>query len=217
MTDRIEPVLAFAGRKRNEDLILALRDLKWLDSESRTLDPTYGKGRFWKLWQPDDLVRTDIVPRLSLDTPARKGLDATKLHETFGREFDVVVIDGPYKLNGTPSAGGPADSDEDYGVHVPARWQDRYKLMEDMMRSGAQVLKDKQRGKRKPRLLFKCQDQVVSGQKRFQSVDFAVLGRELGFRLADALYVEGYREQPVGRTQKHAQQDFSVMLVFEKV
>ena len=209
-----DPILAFAGRKKNDELILALRDLGWLDAESRTLDPTYGKGRFWKLWQPNDLVRTDIVPRLSPDTK-RKGLDATKLHETFGQEFDVVVIDGPYKLNGTPDGGGPADSDEDYGVHVPARWQDRYTLLEDMMRSGVRVLKPKERGKKKPRLLFKCQDQVVSGQKRFQSVDFAVLGRELGLRLADTLYVEGYRAQPSGRTQKHAQQDFSVMLVFE--
>lgn len=210
-----DPILAFAGRKKNEDLIVALRDLGWLDAASRTLDPTFGKGRFWKLWQPDDLVRTDIVPRLSPDTPRRKGLDATRLHSHFGQEFDVVVIDGPYKLNGKPSAGGPADSDEDYGVHVPARWQDRYALLENMMRSGVQVLKPKERGKKKPRLLFKCQDQVVSGQKRFQSVDFALLGRELGLRLADTLYVEGYREQPAGRTQKHAQQDFSVMLVFE--
>lgn len=212
MTD---PILAFAGRKRNDELIVALHELGWLRDDDRVLDPTHGKGRFWKLWSPADLTRTDIVARLSPDTKGRKGLDATKLHEHFDQEFDVVVIDGPYKLNGTPDGGGPADSDEDYGVHVPARWQDRYTLLEDMLRSGVKVLKPKARGQRKPRLLFKCQDQVVSGQKRFQSVDFAVLGRELGLRLADTLYVEGHRAQPAGRTQKHAQQDFSVMLVFE--
>lgn len=206
------PVLAFAGRKNNALLIEDLRRLGHLGDDRKTIDPTYNIGRFWKSYTPPLLTRCDIVPKWSPDV--KGGMDATKLHEHWGPEFDAVVIDGPYKLNGTPSQGGPAMSDEGYGVGVPTRWQDRHALLEAMMRSGAQLLRPPVKGQKPASLLFKCQDQVVSGKKRFQSQIFGNLGESLGLRLADALYVEGYRAQPDRGKQVHAHQDFSVMLVF---
>lgn len=35
-------------------------------------------------------------------------------------------------------------------------------------------------------------------------------------KLVDELHVRGYRQQPPGRSQKHARRDYSTLLVFKK-
>lgn len=215
-----EDLIHVFGRYRdNSELIVACRDLGYLRDEWRTYDPTYGYGTFWKLWEPKVLVGTDLNPERS---PGGESWDFrdVPLHD---RAFDAVVFDPPYKLNGTPTA----EVDERYGVDVYTRWQDKMQLCRDGIVELAR-LADKM-------LLIKCQDQVCSGKKRWQTREFADLAEEQGFRLRDMLHIEGGREQSrrckdcpgedcalcggsgkIPVPQKHARQNFSTMLVLER-
>lgn len=201
-------VMSFAGRRTNAEAIRDLARMGILKPEDRTIDLTYGLGRFWTLWQPEDLLRADLDPARSHDFPG--GLDAeyTGLPES---SFDVVVVDPEYKLNGTANRGGPADGDADYGVggeYVP--WQERMaKMLRELTEANRLV-------KPKGKVVYKCQSQVCSGQVRWQEFDAHQHALGLKMLHRTTLYVEGYRAQPPGRTQKHAANNFSAMLVFEK-
>ncbi len=65
-------------------------------------------------------------------------------------------------------------------------------------------------------LLLKCQDQVCSGQVRWQTREFADHAEQLGMRLVDALHLLGHRPQPAGRRQVHARRNYSTLLVLRK-
>ncbi len=121
------------------------------------------------------------------------------------RAFDAVVFDGPYKLNGTPDE----ETDERYGVHLPTRWQDRMTLLEAGTVEAARVARR--------RLLVKCQDQVCSGEIRFQTRLLADVAEAQGFRLVQMLHKEGGRPQPEGRRQVHARQNYSTLLVLDRL
>lgn len=228
-----EPVTVYMarGRKNNAELICDCATLGYLRSEWRTLDPTWGtdegQGRFWKLWRPDVLVASDLYAT----DPEINRWDFTNLPCENG-EFDAVVFDPPYKLNGT---GGSHPSDDGYGVGGAYRtWQAKHQLINDGIAECLRVTA------KKGMLLVKCQDQVCSGQKRWQTREFAATAEALGCRLVDMLHVPGTRKQPsstpclvctvhpiddcdrcagtgrVPRPQKHAQSDYSTLLVLQK-
>ncbi len=192
------------GRYRdNAELIVACRDLGYIGG--RVLDPTWGLGRFWTRWQPDGLVATDLDPARGRDGVA----DFTALPHP-DRSFDTVVFDPPYKLNGTPSSGGPASSDSDYGVATVASWRDRMALCMAGIDECGRVAAG--------HLLVKCQDQVCSGKVRWQTHEFAAHAVRGGvLQLVDRLELVSYRPQPAGRRQVHARRNHSTMLVFRVV
>lgn len=194
-------VLAIAERPSNAELIVDCAQLGYLRKEWRTLDPTYGLGVFWQQWRPDVLVASDLDPAKS---PTGTSVDATHLPHP-DRSFPSVVIDGPYKLNGTPTAA----VDGRYGVHEPTRWQDRMTLLERMLTEGARVLGDGY-------LLFKCQDQVCSSKVRWQTFVFTAHAMTLGLGLVDRLEQVSYRPQPNGVRQVTARRNASTMLVFQR-
>ncbi len=195
------PVMAIDSYRTNGELVAACASLGYLRPELRTLDPTWGRGRFWTAWRPQVLVAHDLRPELS---PTGQGVDATSLPYE-DRSFDQVVLDGPYKLNGRPDAA----TDARYGVHEPARWQDRMELLRAMLREGARVLC---RGC----LLFKCQDQVCSGKVRWQTIAMVEEAERCGLGLVDRLDFLSYRPQPEGRRQLTARRNSSAMLVFRR-
>jgi hypothetical protein len=201
-------VLAATAWKSNAELIEACRDLGYLVDGVRTLDPTFGHGVFYRNWMPDELVATDLDV---VKSPIGMPVDFRHLRWARDGEYGAVVFDPPYKLNGTPS-----DCDERYGVHVPARWQDRMQLCLDGISECIRVLRPKQRGfPGAGYLLVKCMDQVVSGRKVWQTHVFTRHAEQLGCRLVDQLHLlVTPRPQPDGRRQVHAQQNFSTMLVF---
>lgn len=208
MTDEILAVDKWAS---NAHLIADCAKLGYLRKEWTTLDPTYGKGNFWSKWRPDILVGHDILSSLS---PDGKSHDATDLPYD-DRSFDAVVIDGPYKLNGTSQGTGPAASDKSYGVDVPRTWQERMALLDLMLVEGARIA-DKM-------LLFKCQAQVVSGAKRWQPRIFANKAEEeLGFVQVDEFHFLGHRKQPTHnvdgspRRQVTARSNYSTLLVLKR-
>ena len=196
-------VLAADSYPSNAELIVACRDLGYLRDEWYTLDPTYGRGTFWREWRPLRLSVHDIDPD---KVPGGESIDFTNMGLYPDDFFDAVVFDGPYKLNGTPDGG----VDERYGVHEPTRWQDRMELIRDGITECVRVLKPG------GFLLVKCQDQVCSGKVRWQTRSFADHAEDLGCRLVDMLHKIGGRPQPAGRRQVHARHNYSTMLILQK-
>lgn len=189
----------------NADLIADCARLGYLRPEWRVLDPTWGYGTFWKKWRPSDLIGCDLDPTKS---PAGRAVDFTAMPFLDG-DFDAVVFDPPYKLNGTPSDTDGVD--ERYGVHGASytRWQDRMALCEAGIRECARVLGDGY-------LLVKCQDQVVSGKIRWQTIRFAEVAEDCGLGLVDRFDFLSYRPQPHGTSQKSARRGSSQLLVFRR-
>jgi SAM-dependent methyltransferase len=189
-------VLAVHAWRNNAELIADCARLGYLRADWRTLDPTYGRGGFWKLWRPDDLVAHD----LKLD-----GVDFRALPHA-DASFDAVVLDPPYKLNGTPTAA----VDERYGVDVVDTRRGRMQLIIDGIDELARVLRPA------GYLLLKCQDQVNGGKVRWQTRVFADHAeRKHGMRLVDMLHLLAYRPQPEGRRQQHARRNYSSLLILQ--
>jgi hypothetical protein len=200
-----EPVMSIDKWATNGDLIADCGRLGYLRDEWSTLDPTYGYGTFWKTWRPSALTCHDLNPEKAPHGPQ----DFTALPYRDGL-FDAVVFDPPYKLNGTPSDTGGMDErfgvDGDKGV----RWQDRMALCEAGVRECARVLNET------GFLLVKCQDQVVSGKLRWQTIRFTEVAEECGLGLADRFDFLSYRPQPHGTSQKTARRCSSQLLVFKR-
>lgn len=190
------PVLAFTPWETNAHMIVDVVALGYLRDTDLILDPTYGRGGWWKLWEPAGLVFHD----LKLD-----GVDFRDLPYATG-VFDAVAFDPPYKLNGTPTA----EVDERYGVDVVKTWQERHVLIAEGMVECARVLK------KGGYLLLKCQDQVSSGHVRWQTDIFTRVGIGHGLTKVDRLDMLGGRAQPDGRRQVHARRNASQLLVFVK-
>lgn len=205
-TEGQAPVLAIGPWANNAELIADCNRLGYLNDQDAVLDPTYGLGRFWTVWQPHTLTASDLDPAKS---PLGRPVDFTALPWADG-SFDAVVFDPPYKLNGTSTGTGAATCDADYGVAEPSTWQDRHQLIRDGITECVRVTRPG------GMVLVKCQDQVCSGQVRWQTHEFAAHAVAGGCRLVDALHLSGHRPQPAGRRQVHARRNYSTLLVLRK-
>lgn len=191
-------VLAANNWPTNGHLIADVARLGYLKEEWRTLDPTYGKGVWWKIFKPNDLV---IHDKYTLD-----GVDFRNLPYD-DCSFKAVTLDPPYKLNGTDQGEG-----ERFGVHRPMTWQAKMQMIREGITECARVLEE---GGYK---LLKCQDQVCSGLVRWQTIEFVNHAYAVGLDLVDRFdYYGGYRKQPLNdRKQIHAHGRGSTLLIFKK-
>lgn len=194
----------------NAELIAHCATLGYLRADLPTLDASWGYGKFWTRWRPDFLIGLDNDP---LKAEHVRG-DFTALPFPDG-SIEQVILDPPYKLNGTSTGRGPSASDEQYGVHAGYEtWQDRHTLINRAIIECLRVTRRK-RGKPGGWLFVKCQDQVCSGAKRWQTHEFARTAETNGGTLVDQLQLPGSREQPAGR-QAHARQNFSTLLIVRR-
>jgi hypothetical protein len=194
-----EAVLSINKWSTNGKLIYDCARIGLLHKEWSTLDVTYGYGTFWTDWRPDHLVACDLNPAKS---PIGYSVDFTKLPFPT-HHYDVVVFDGPYKLNGTPTD----DVDERYGVDETATWQERMALLRAGARECARVARRM--------LLIKCQDQVVSSKIRWQTRAMCDEVEPLGWGLRARFDFLSRRAQPEGRNQINPASCSSQLLVFE--
>lgn len=198
--DAEREVWAIGRWNDNAEMIADVARLGYLDG--RVLDCTYGAGRFWRLWQPEILVATDLNPAKSPSVP--DGVDFTAMPFP-DRDFDAVVFDPPYRLNGTPDQ----DFDEGYGIDAYTSWQERMALILAGTAEAARVA-DRD-------LLVKCQAQVVSGAVRWQDDEVTAVAVDAGFRKIDRFDLHySPRKQPKGRRQAHARRNHSTLLVFRR-
>ena len=215
------PVMAIGEWKNNAEMIAAVATLGYLNG--RVLDCTYGKGNFWTVFQPEELVGCDINPAKS---PIGYPVDFTTMAFANG-VFDSVVIDPPYKLNGSPTGR----SDHAYGVDVAASREGRLGLARAGVTECVRCLRDG------GYLLIKVQDQVNGGRVRWQTRDMTEHAEKEGCDLVDSFLFRSYRPQPtrtrkhegcrgagcagcsegrIASAQQHAARNYSTLLVLEK-
>lgn len=207
-------VMAIRTSGTNADLIADAAELGYLREDWTTLDATWGKGNFWTKWRP---VYAHLVTNDLYAPEALWHYDFRAFPHAWADLYSVVVLDPPYKLQGTSSNAGPASSNAAYGMdreYLPVK--DHYNLVFDGICECWRVLKPG------GFLLYKCMDQVVSGNVEWQTLDAieAVeetdevddyvlhaevnagrIVRALGGRLIDWFLLEGHRAQPE-RTRK---------------
>lgn len=241
MTSPNATVMGMSTAKNNAELIAQCAQLSYLDTTWTTLDCTYGEGRFWRRWHPHTLTACDLD---SAKSPLGISVDFTNMPFP-DLSFAAVVLDGPYKLNGTSNGTGPATSDADYGVDNRSTVAGRHQLILDGITECNRVLipahrvrVDKGRTDRAGGvLLVKCQDQVCCGRAWWQTRIFAEHAETIGLVLEDMLHLPGYRAQPprtrkhgdcagrgcarctdgrVESRQEHAARNYSTLLVFRK-
>lgn len=187
----------------NAELILDIHKLGYIKDSDQVLDCTYGLGTFWKKYRPPNLTCTDIDPDKS---PFGASVDFTELYKHFERDnFDVVVLDAPFKLQGSPDKA----TQDRYGLDKYIPWQERHRIIRSGIFNSLRVLK------KGGVLLLKCQDQVCSGKVRWQTLEFTNWAMNW-FELEDRFDMLGGRKQPEGTNQLHARRNYSTMLVFRK-
>lgn len=202
------PVLAAAPWHDNSQLIAAAAQLGHLRAEWRTLDATYGKGVFWKLWRPDVLVTNDSDWNIEAD-----------YHFDFRRiafpdkAFDAIMFDPPYVCVGGRTTTGIPEMHARYGLtDAPTSPEGLLKMNMDGLTELVRLTKPK--GK----ILIKYQDQISSG-KYFAGTHFmAQHALDLGCTWVDRLErtQPNSRPQPPHVRQLHARRNLSTLLVFAK-
>lgn len=187
------PILAVQAWPTNAHLIADCAQLAYLNG--RVIDITYGKGNWWTIHRPDNLVTHDLKT---------DGIDFRHLPHP-DQSFDAVAFDPPYKLNGTPTD----KVDEPYGVDVVDTRDGRHQLIREGITEAARILAPA------GHLLLKCQDQVNGGKVRWQTHLFTAHAQTLGLELIDSLLLLAYRPQPSDRRQVHARRNYSTLLIFK--
>jgi hypothetical protein len=201
MTD----VLAFdPTRRTSAQAIVDLVTLGYLNKDQFILDATFGKGRFWTKWEPDLMWANDINP----DRDTLYDFDYRDLPWKDG-SFDVTVFDPPFKLNGTSGGGGPATCDGDYGVGGEYRTLNA--IRKDCLEGFGECVRVTKPG---GLILYKTQDQVSGGRKRWLSKEMWAFWCSAD--LIDELYIVGSRAQPRGRPQVHSRGNVSVLQVYRR-
>lgn len=195
-------VLAATEWRSNAELIEDVHLLGYIGADDRVLDPTYGRGVWWRRWRPRDLVVHDL---------AMDGVDFRALPYS-DASFDVVAFDPPYVSVGGRRTSGMVDMLGRYGLTDAPRSPS---ALQDMINSGlAEAARVVRPG---GVVLVKCQDYVSSGRLWIGTHWTLSQGIALGLELVDRLeHVGRARPQPSGRRQVHARRNLSTLLVFRR-
>lgn len=206
----------------NADLIADVAALGYIKATDRVLDPTYGRGIWWKRVRPPLLVSHNR----DVD---EDGFDFRHMPYN-DNEFDVVAYDPPYVSVGgrrTSTLGrvdnatstlradgnGGSDFHDRYGlVEAPTSPKELQQLINDGLTEAKRVLK--------PRgyVLAKCADYISSGNFWDGTYQTEKHAKEvLGLKQHERFEMIGsVRPQPPGREQQHARRNLSTLFVFQK-
>ncbi len=193
-----ELVMAAHRWPTNAAMIVDVQRLGYLPG--RVLDPTYGRGRWWTDWQPDELITHD----LKLD-----GVDFRDLPHRTG-EFDSAVFDPPYVALGGRRTSTVGDFNDRYGLHsTPRRPED---LHEQLLAPGlTEVARTVAVG---GYVSMKCKD-YINGRRFRPHVRWICNHAEaIGLTQVDQLeHITGTGPQSQ-ITQEHARRNHSTLLVW---
>ena len=191
-------VILTAKRGNNSDLFPDILKL-YVPPKSKVADVTYGGGAFWK----------KVVESFNLHSSDLKtGTDLRNLpYES--SSFDAIVIDPPYAHSST--VGLKSAIAKTYNLNSVCGRRNILSLYFNGMVEAWRVLK------RNGILIVKCQDEVESGQQRWNHVVIMGYAESLGFKCID-LFVLVRNNEPIMRHehQKHARKNHSYFVVFKK-
>lgn len=210
----------------NAALIAEVAEL-YLDPAMLAVDVTYGLGKWWDDWRPDNLTPHGLA---SPSEPGHydDGVDFTNLPEDPGT-YDLAAFDPPYVTTGGRSTQGLAGAElaGRYGMSSSAMSPvDNQRLIAAGLAELARVLRTSTRmtDPATGLALVKVQDYISSG-RLFDAVHrTTTTALELGFRVLDRLeLVTSGGPQPTknrdgtARRQVHARRNHSTLLVLLKV
>lgn len=205
-------ILAATAWRTNAELIRDVAALGYLDKEVVTLDPTYGRGKWWSLWRPFTLIAHDLY---TLD-----GVDFRQLPEEDG-SVGQVAYDPAYVCPGGRATSTLPDFNDRFGLSMTPRTPAALQEMNDaglkeclrVVAPGGVVL-------------VKAQDYVWSGRLQLGTHWTLSHALAVGFTVVDRLEHIGHaRAQPGGRTregpngervptrQQHARRNLSTLFV----
>lgn len=203
-------VLAAFPWKSNAELIADCVLLGYLRDDDHVLDPTWGRGIWWKVWSPAKLTRHD---RYKLD-----GVDFRDLPHGDG-EFDAVAFDPPYVVPGGRKSSGVQAFFDQYGMDSEARTPAEQQAINNaglaecfrVVKAGGFVL-------------TKCADYVWSGKLVLGTHETLVYALSIGFKVQDRIEHVGRPRMQPQRTRKdgqivrqhHARRNLSTLFVLQK-
>lgn len=194
-------VMAATSWHTNADMIEDVVQLGYIRPGDHVLDPTYGRGTWWKKYRPEHLAIHDIT----LDR-----VDFRNMTEP-DNTFDVVAYDPPYIAVGGRKKSTIPEFNDRYGLHSTPR---RPEPLQDYINEGIvemhRVLK--------PRglLLVKCCDYVNARKLWIGSHHTLAFALSIGFTLHDRLYHLRRPGPQSQTTQEHARQNLSTLLILKK-
>lgn len=164
----------------------------WIPADAIVLDPTYGKGGFWKKVRPTGLIAHDLY---TLD-----GVDFRHLPEADG-SVDVVTYDPAYVVPGGRDTSTVPDFNQQYGMDSTEKTLG--KQWEDVIVPGAfecaRVLRPD------GLLMWKAQNYISSSAyHNYRQAITAFMGEVLLFEQVDEFMFirKSGGMQPKGRTRK---------------
>ena len=202
-------VYACTAWATNAQMIADVHRLGYLRDEDRVLDPTYGRGGWWRVWRPADLTGWTWGEHAPWDHSLTWDFMAM-FHGD--QEFDAVAFDPPYVSVGgreTTTIKGMHDA---YGMgDAPSTPQG---VQNDINAGLAECFRVVKKG---GIVLVKVQSYISSGTLwpgTFLTYNAAI---GIGFKLEDHLcHISGARPQPAGRPQQHARRNQSDLLILRR-
>lgn len=201
MSEKI--IYAASFWKNNAELIADLVKIGYLKKDGKTLDPTYGRGKWWTKWKPDDFTYSD---------KAIDGVDFTDLPYD-DETFDQICFDPPYVSVGgrSTSSKSMAEMYQNFGlIEAPRTPQGVQDLINEGLSECARVLK-------KGGVLFvKCQDYTSGGKfwpGTYYTTHHAI---SIGLKMKDRIEHLGYGRPQPHKVQKSMRRNLSTLLVFKK-
>lgn len=186
----------------NAALIEDARDLGYISG--RVLDPTYGRGSWWKNWRPDNLTTHD----LALDGVDFRALPSDGL-------FDTITFDPPY----IPQGGRETSTLGEAGAS--GHFLDRYGLRTVPTTNGAlqTLIVDglacfREHLNRRGIVLLKCMSYVNGGRWRAMPRWLANEAEALGYvQIDELIHLRTPGPQPARDHQRTARRNYSMLLV----
>jgi tRNA G10 N-methylase Trm11 len=203
-------VLAASDWATNAEMILDCHRLGYLNDDDVVLDPTWGNGRWWTLWQPKQLVAHNRD---------KDGSDFRNLPYP-DKHFDAIAYDPPYCCVGGRKTTGIPEFHKAYGMNdAPSTPRELQDLINDGLTEMYRLVRH--RGL----VLCKTMDYVSSGNLWLGTHYTLEHALDLGFEVQDRFeHVGNPRPQPK-RTRKdgkpsvqqHARRNLSTLFVLRRV
>ncbi len=212
MTDEL--VYAAQSWPTNAAMIADCHKLGYLKDDDYILDPTYGRGTWWRVWRPS--LTGMLIGHVWREFLTDDGDDHWDFRAMWynDEEFDAVAFDPPYVSVGGRSTSGLNGMHAAYGMDgAPMTPQG---VQDDIYDGLSECFRVVKKG---GIVLVKCQSYVTSGKLwpgLFLTWGYAT--SVLGFQLIDHLiHISGPRPQPLGRgPQKHARRNQSDLLILKR-